>query len=41
MALFILFIVTYCYTGVARIWSHKRRTDLQWPKIEAESWKQR
>jgi len=32
-----LFIVTYSYVGVARNWSHKRRTNPQRPKIETET----
>ena len=38
---YLLFIVTYSYVGVARNWSHKRRTSPQGPKIEAESREQR
>jgi len=34
---YLLFIVTYSYAGIARNWSHKRRTSSQGPKIEAES----
>jgi len=37
----LLFIVTYSYVGIARNWSHKRRTSPQGPKIVAESRKQR
>jgi len=34
---YLLFIVTYSYVGIAKNWSHKRRTSPQEPKIEAES----
>jgi len=38
---YLLFIVTYSYVGIARNWSHKRRTSPQGPKIVAESRKRR
>ena len=34
---YLLFIVTYSYVGIARNWSHKRRTSPQGLKIEAKS----
>jgi len=38
---YLLFIVTYSYVGIARNWSHERRTSPQGPKIVAENRKQR
>ena len=38
---YLLSIVTYYYVGIARNWSHKRRTSPQGAKNEAESRKQK